>query len=967
MPKTVFVSYSHIEAGWVRERLVPVLRAAGCTILIDDEQSQAGRTVTTQMDAWQDKADVSLLVLSPNYLKSAYCQHEMNRAVNADTTFAQGRVLPILRAPCDLPHWFKDGGAVYVNLCDDEDPDKWGKLLEPLEAMNLGATAPHWLDVRDDIVRRFKVADMESGPLVSVNLRPHGNANWRELCNHLKRDCLPDLAIVDLDDPTTCTRDGLVRTILTACGGGSDVMRPPRDLEALAYLKNRPTPTRLALIHFENVKARTKIYGADLFFTIRHYLENRKLILLIESRQSFFELIPSDHPMSKIQLAFFAGLISDLAAGIDVPIFLVLGCTAIALDLCFNFGIETAIFVTFGFCFPHAVRIDRYKRSAVLPATWLTLAVLASTAAVLYIAMHRRPGFSSAGIIWGGLFFVIIFWSILYRIYYLPLHWVLLRYSSPALCRRYHPVFWDNVCATPFANLESTLIRNADFSAEDGNGQIERIITSRLPYRDVAIRARTILVARSSAAVKSLARLDTVLTALPSGATGYLAESNDIRQKAAEIARQQQYVDAADRPFYKEQAIIALRAEINAFGAKAAGCHEPLATEFREAAAAWMMLADQQLVVVREHKSREPTPQVFQAGIPVRRDNEAFVPRLDVVATLENEVMAGNGCPGILLYGRRRVGKSSMINNLDGFLPDTVAQVVISMQDPRAFTSVESLSALIANEATCACSAAGEIVKRPTNLMELFEFLRECDAKLLTDRRRLLLCVDEFEAIDYFIGEGRFSKELPAVLRESIQTHRNIIWLFAGSHHFSELRHVNWSSYFVSLRTVEIGLLTPEQTGHLLTQPLRHSRIEGATAEASKRFTRDFWGDEAVQYIHHETGGWPHLVQLLASTVVDLCNKGGRDRVDRKLLEEATQKALVSGETVMSELLLYRSEEHPSAWAYLAGFRERDLQNPPSDDGLRLLLKRHLLVEVSDDGLWGLRIPLLLKWLRERT
>jgi hypothetical protein len=119
--------------------------------------------------------------------------------------------------------------------------------------------------------------------------------------------------------------------------------------------------------------------------------------------------------------------------------------------------------------------------------------------------------------------------------------------------------------------------------------------------------------------------------------------------------------------------------------------------------------------------------------------------------------------------------------------------------------------------------------------------------------------------------------------------------------------------------------------------------------------------------IHAEAGGWPHLVQLIASTVVDLCNRPpGKDRADAAILDAALTKAVVSGDSVLGELMLYRSEEYPTAWSYLSAFRKQDTQPPPEDDALRLTLKRHLLVQETAGGDWTLRVPLMLRWLRER-
>ena len=66
------------------QRLVPCLKAGGGEVLIDLERFRAGFGVKGQMDATQDQAEAHLLILSPEYLQSEYCRHEMQRAIACD-------------------------------------------------------------------------------------------------------------------------------------------------------------------------------------------------------------------------------------------------------------------------------------------------------------------------------------------------------------------------------------------------------------------------------------------------------------------------------------------------------------------------------------------------------------------------------------------------------------------------------------------------------------------------------------------------------------------------------------------------------------------------------------------------------------------------------------------------------------------------------------------------------------------
>lgn len=119
MSRSVFVSYNHRQADWVHDRLVPVLKAGGAEVLVDHERFTAGKAVVGQMDATQDAAEVHLLVLSPDYVASDYCVHEMERAVARDPNFEDGVVVPVRRVDVDLPELIRRGEPLYANLVDE--------------------------------------------------------------------------------------------------------------------------------------------------------------------------------------------------------------------------------------------------------------------------------------------------------------------------------------------------------------------------------------------------------------------------------------------------------------------------------------------------------------------------------------------------------------------------------------------------------------------------------------------------------------------------------------------------------------------------------------------------------------------------------------------------------------------------------------------------------------------------------
>jgi hypothetical protein len=287
----VFVSYSHRQGEWVLERLVPCLKAAGLEVLVDRERFRGGRPLPTEIEAWQEQADVHVLVLSPDYLTRRYCREEMERAVALDPSLESGRVMPVLRESCELPPEIQDPDALYADLRDDGVKEPWELLFRGL-GVDLGCTAPAWLRARDEVVRALKRGD-------SVNLVVRGELPWRSLVQHLKADHFDRLGVVDLDSGSSVPRRGLVEEILRELGCPAEVPRESgEDLLVLDRRLRSGPRSLLALLHFDQA-ARRPTYEVDLFSSLRHLvMDRRQLQLLIHSRTPFAELVPTSHPLS---------------------------------------------------------------------------------------------------------------------------------------------------------------------------------------------------------------------------------------------------------------------------------------------------------------------------------------------------------------------------------------------------------------------------------------------------------------------------------------------------------------------------------------------------------------------------------------------------------------------------------------------------------------------------------------------
>ncbi len=279
----LFISYSHKQSEWVHQRLIPVLRAAGAEVLVDIDHFKAGQTVIGQMDALQSRAERHVLVITADYLSSAYCLHEMEQAIKSDPSFTDGKVLPILQDGTPLPPQLAGSGGLgsgplYVEYFKDKDA-AWALLLKSCLLTLRGAAAPNWLCALDQT--RTHLERNESVNLVVRN----GDVDWRLWIDQLRATRFKDIAVVDLGHPRAGPRNGLVSEILKATGrSNATVPPPPDDLPFLADAFENGPRCHLMLTHFDMVKHHNH-YGLDLFSSLRWLvMDAKKVVLLAQSR-----------------------------------------------------------------------------------------------------------------------------------------------------------------------------------------------------------------------------------------------------------------------------------------------------------------------------------------------------------------------------------------------------------------------------------------------------------------------------------------------------------------------------------------------------------------------------------------------------------------------------------------------------------------------------------------------------------
>jgi hypothetical protein len=258
----------------------------------------------------------------------------------------------------------------------------------------------------------------------------------------------------------------------------------------------------------------------------------------------------------------------------------------------------------------------------------------------------------------------------------------------------------------------------------------------------------------------------------------------------------------------------------------------------------------------------------YVIGVPLTAEQHVFVGRSEVSARLAQALLSSQAQP-LLLYGQRRMGKTSLLNNLGQLLPGQIVPFFVDLQGPASYASDSSgfLAALSRAMVTSAKRFRGiQLSPLPsealvTSPFMVFDEWLDSVEQVLQDRV-LLLALDEFEALEVSLWKHRLDEAaLLGMLRHLTQHRQRFRLVLAASHSASEMSRL--ASYLINLQVVKIGYLTEAEIRQLVEHPLRNFALK--------------YEPSAVQRVIELTSGHPHLLQSLCYEIVSLKNEQSTD------------------------------------------------------------------------------------------
>lgn len=547
------------------------------------------------------------------------------------------------------------------------------------------------------------------------------------------------------------------------------------------------------------------------------------------------------------------------------------------------------------------------------------------------------------------------------RPYYWPVYlrqlWLARSDGSWLTHFRQSPVHWDKNIGAPLPWLSEWLFEIVKADRKEGVSEVLWVAAERPFQRKAAQKALLKLAIFDLTQFHAIPDLCQAVTALdflpsdlgPAGLSQARPHLNKITASATDYLKRQ-------TPIGQHKALLELQQAVGRFAKAMALAPAPTGPELQRVATQWLRFIN---AAETELRARLPFENPFIAGRPVHEDEGQFKGRHGLVVKIEEAIFGQR--PSLLLYGRRRTGKTSTLFNLPRLMSSQFVPVFIDCQNQRFNDS----DAMFCYHLTRALH--DELVKRkqaeglaqPTKsefeqhaFTRLDEFLDELEAHSRRIGKQMLLTFDEYERLEEGIRDGKLTRAVLNQIRAIVQHRERLIVLFSGSHRFEELQTVNWSDYLINVQTLHLSFLTRDEARELIEHPTPEFALGYAPG--------------VVDRVLDLTHGQPFLVQALGSELVNLINREKRKEATLADLDVAIDRVLGMADAYFENNWRDCNEAEQAVLRALATQQVDGLAAAERQRAL-LGLSRKELVEQRDSQ-WQFTIELFRLWVkREKT
>jgi len=276
---------------------------------------------------------------------------------------------------------------------------------------------------------------------------------------------------------------------------------------------------------------------------------------------------------------------------------------------------------------------------------------------------------------------------------------------------------------------------------------------------------------------------------------------------------------------------------------------------------------------------KEQATNPYVAGPPVF--GRSFFGR-DQIFQKTHEALVTSQQRLLVLHGQRRIGKSSIIRELPGRLPeDRFVTVDFDLQ----FYAGQSLARVL----FALAQSISQELEVPSPSRQDFEenelifenaFLTDVEERLGVNQL-LLILIDEFDIVRETEKERVpvASREFTALLQRLISSDKRLSFILVAGSNLGALPGYMQSVFRLGA-TAEVSFLDEEEARHLIVEPAKEALS---------------FSEPAVEAILNSTHGHPYFTQLLCQEIFNHAIFSNNKAVGPDEVEAATRQSLVSG------------------------------------------------------------------------
>ncbi len=538
--------------------------------------------------------------------------------------------------------------------------------------------------------------------------------------------------------------------------------------------------------------------------------------------------------------------------------------------------------------------------------------------------------------------------------------------SGPLKYFHRHAAFWEEGQFLTWPGLEDYLILQAE---RDPQGfEKSRHLFADSPQRKALQAAEVELLARKLENCQDLTSIAGI-----SNQVGLNFSDSDTAGLLQTFAQLSHDIDSALNHSSAYQTRLSLgrvRDSLNLFQRELILSPKKQTTRFNRVTAIWGGAVENGIdQLAHEASYLKEIDNPYICGMPLNSQQEVFVGRADIMARLERLLMDPYR-PPLHLYGQRRMGKTSLLLNLDHYLPSSIISVFFDGQGVSGYLESTDLYLYFINEIRLQAQKQRAIDLPPLilrengagNFAQISAWVDRAEAILAEMGAFILFMVDEFEALETLVRNSQpQAQEYLGLTRFILQHRTHFKLLFVGSHSLDEVGA--WATFLFNAQVVKLGRLAPEETLRLIEHPVKNFQLKYQPA--------------ASQHILTLTRGHPHLVQSICYELVMLKNEqpsSQRFEVSLADVEEAAKRALISSSFFFVDvrgpqinpqttaMLDHLADMGPGA---LISREEWVVRFPDNfEANLSLALKRDLVEEYN--GWYRFQVEMIRRWFAYR-